>query len=73
MRYDQRFFLALSVSVLGVKSNVCSDEALEPESSTVAAVDYPKIRDADWSIQILSSASRIVYLGQTMLVTPVIC
>ena len=32
MRYDQRFFLALSVSVLGVKSNVCSDEALEPEA-----------------------------------------
>ena len=43
-------------------------------SSIDAAADYPKILDADWSIQILDqSASRIAYLGQAMLDNPLIC
>ena len=42
-------------------------------SSIDAAADYPKILDADWSIQILDqSASSIAYLGHAMLDNPLI-
>ena len=44
-----------------------------PDSSVVGAADYPKISNADRSIQIFfemdQSASSIAYLGQVMLVT----